>query len=460
MKNFDDLTETQQGAINFLYENDSTLLDGKMGGGKTICTLTAAAELLRDGELKKVLVVAPLKVARTVWAEEAADWGHTECLNVVKCLGDASERKKALAADADIVVINFDNLIWLMDLFKKDKTLNTFDGLVIDELTKLKAAGSKMFKALRRHLSSFKWRVGLTGTAVSEDWLGLYAMMLVLDSGARLGTSQDAYRRKYFYQADYQGYQWELQPWAAAAIGEKISDIVYTMADYRSELEKPSYEIFNFDMLDTQKAAYAELKNTSILNFVHTESGASKTIEAVNAAVLSGKLQQLASGFLYLDDDIDENTREWECFSSRRIDALRECLNTVTGPVLIAYWYKADLAAIKALLPNAVELNSGSGVEANVRAWNNGEIDALLVHPRSAGHGLNLAQGGHTVIWYSPTWSRDLYEQTNARLWRRGQTKTVRIIELVANDSIDELIRQRVEDKKDFEALWQKHLES
>lgn len=475
MKTFDDLTDAQQDAIDWLYEHDATLLDGKMGGGKTICTLSAVKELFDEGMLKKVLVVAPLKVAKTVWQEEAADWEHTQHLKVTKCLGTTAQRLNALKEFSNIVVINFDNLIWLMELFKKDKALaDSFDGLVIDELTKLKSAGSKQFKKLRPQLHRFSWRVGLTGTAVSENWESLYAMMLVLDSGKRLGTNKERYMQKYFYQTDYQGYKHELHPWAGAAIAKIISDVVYTMADYRHELPPPSYETVYFQMTDNLRAIYKELKGTNILqleevkpilDFCHTNFFKSFSdfghteIEAENAAVLSGKLRQIVNGFAYAGDS-EAGDFCPVLLDTYRVEALEKCLNSVAGSAVIVYWYKADLELIQNLLPDAVELNSGAGVEENVKAWNAGKIKHLLLHPQSGGHGLNIAKGGHNVIWYTPTWSRDLYEQTNARLWRRGQTETVRIIELIASDSIDELIRERVADKAEFEALWKKHLES
>ena len=447
MKTFDDLTKTQQDAVDWLYEHDATLLDGKMGGGKTICTLTAAGELLADDELERVLVVAPLKVARTVWQEEAADWEHTQHLKVAKCVGDEKERMAALASDAQIVVVNFDNLIWLCDLLK-DGFYASFDGLVIDELTKLKTAGGKQFKALRPRLKQFKWRVGLTGTAVSENWEGLYAMMLILDSGKRLGTRKDAYMQRFFYQTDFQGYKHELHPWAAKAISELIDDVVYSMPDYRDELIEPLYEKIEIEMPQKLRDIYEEMKGKMVVDID------GELFEAPNAAVLSGKLQQISSGFMYVDDE----ERTPVDISEYRHDALMGALAESEGPTLVVYWYKADLEMIKAMLPEAVELNSGKGVEANVAAWNRGEIDNLLVHPQSAGHGLNLAKGGHEIIWFTPTWSRDLYEQTNARLWRRGQTEQVRIREIVCRGSIDELVIQRVQDKAEFEALWSRHL--
>lgn len=446
MLKLSDLTAPQALGVDRLYENDHTIFIASMGFGKSIVTLTALSELIADGVFSRVLIVAPLKVARAVWAQECEKWAHTKHLSVALAVGTEKQRKAAVARDCDITVVNFESMAWLVRAYPK-----RWDALVIDELTKLKSAGGKTFKALRPRLKDFKWRVGLTGTPVSEDFEGLYAMALVVDAGAALGTRSDAFKRKYFFQVDYAGYDWALYDWAAADILKRLDSLVYNSEDYTDELPPLEIKKIFLNLPENLKEKYEEIKKKNFLEIeVEGEEDSSNFVEAGSAAVLSGKLQQLTSGFVY-----DENG-DSVLLSDFRLRALGIYLKELRGEsVVIVYWFKHDLEAIKKLLPDAFVL--GDDIEAGVEGWNNGTIKTLLLHPRSAGHGISLQHGGRNMLWYSPVWSRDLWLQTIARLWRRGQTKPVVITSLIASDSVDELVAARVDEKADFAAVWAAH---
>ena len=447
MLNLSDFTEPQQLAVDRLYSHDNTLLYASMGLGKSAVTLTAISELIEADILSHVLVVAPLKVAKAVWKQEVEKWAHLKHLSVALCLGTESKRDKAVLEGCDITVVNFENLAWLM---KKHGKRKLWDGLVVDELTKLKKVGGATFKALRPRLNDFSWRVGLTGTPVSEDFEGLYAMAMVVDAGAALGTRSDAFKRKYFFQVDYAGYDWQMFDWAASEILAKLSGIVYAVENYTDELPELKIKNIFLNFPENLRLQYEEIRKTNILDLSEEDEDEEKSVSASSAAVLSGKLQQLTSGFVY--DEEGESV----LISDFRLRALCSEIKALEGrAVVIVYWFKHDLEAIRALMPDAVVLSDD--VEAGVKGWNDGSVQTLLLHPRSAGHGLSLQHGGVDMLWYSPVWSRDLWLQTIARVWRRGQTKPVTIHSLIARDTVDELVQARVENKADFEALWLAH---
>ena len=435
------LKPDQQDAVDRIYEHDETIIKAAMGLGKTIITLTAIEELLRDGVLNHVLIIAPLKVCQTVWRQEAIKWAHTANIGISVACGTEKIRRANVEAHDQITIINFENVVWLMKNYGKQKL---WDGLVIDELTKLKVVGGKTFKALRPRLNDFKWRVGLTGTPVSEDFLGLYAMVMVIDAGKALGTRSDAFKKKYFFPTDWEQYNWVLHDGAASKIMGKIAHLVYDVEDYTDELPSISYHTVELVLPDELRAKYTTLRNTSVLALEGDES-----VGAESAASLSGKLQQLTSGFIYDDEG------EAVLLSDYRLNALSKLTMGRTAPVIVCYWFNSDLDALCERFPLAVVL--GDDVEANAAAWNRGEIEMLLLHPRSAGHGIQLQFGGCDMIWYSPTWSRDLWLQTCARIWRRGQTKPVTVTSLITLDTVDELVQMRVEDKAAFEAMWVAH---
>jgi len=432
-----ELTPDQQNAVTALYETNC-LVVGKMGSGKTVVAATAITELLDDKQVQRVLIVTTPKIANTVWAQEFAKWSHTQHVPVAVATGSPEERLALMKSDAPVCVITFNNLPWA----KKEKLFGLFDGLLVDETTKLKETGGAWFKAIRPHLKKFVWRGGLTGTPVNEDFMGLFGQMMLVDAGASLGTRKEAFLARYFYALDYKQYNWALKEGAEAQLLQAISPHVHVMPEYRGELPPIEYHQVPLTMPGTLAAYYDQMRRDMV-----TEDTVSQT-----AAVLVQKLQQIGSGFVY--DEAGDAVQ----LSDYRVDALRELLERLKGQnVIIAYWYKEDLQRLRAALPDAHELNPKT-LAKTVKRWNAGEIEHLLIHPRSAGHGLQLEQGGYTIIWYSPVWSNDLWEQTNARVWRRGQKHPVHIYTLEAVGTIDELISQRVEMKAQFDKLFTQHL--
>ena len=447
MLNETNLTTDQNKVIDRLYNYDETLLVANMGAGKTVCTLTAVKELLADGIITRVLVVAPVKVCQSVWPQEVADWSHLTGLEVADASGsNEKKRRSALDSSAPIVCINFENLAWL---FRTYGAKGMFDALVVDELTKLKNSGGTAFKALRPRLKDFKWRLGMTGTPVSENWQGLFGQMLIVDQGKRLGTRKDGYLRRYFYATDYNEYNWALYGWAAKAIAEKINDVVYTMPDYRHELPPLNIKPVKLPLPGVLEKHYETLLKTMAVDVDGGE------VAADTAAVLSGKLMQCANGFLYPPTDPEGRREAPIILSDYKIDRCEVAVDNLLSAgeqVVICYWFDADLERLENLYPGC------KYSKANEAKFKHGGLDVLLLHPMSAGHGLNLAAGGCKMIWVGPCWSRDLFEQTIARLWRRGQKFAVDVLVLMGSDTIDELIAARVEDKAEYEVLFKQHI--
>ena len=431
------LTPEQQKAITALYEGNR-LLVGNMGAGKSIVAATAIAELLEHQAVSRVLIVTTPKIANTVWAQEFDTWAHTHHVPVGIATGIPEEREQICKnPNYEVVVVTFNVLPWM----KENKLFDLFDGLLIDETTKLKTTGGAQFKALRPSLKKFKWRGGLTGTPVSEDFLGLYGQIMLIDAGYTLGTRKDAFMSHYFYPTDFKQYNWALKEGAAEELLKAIKPLVHVIPDYRHELPPIVYETVALQMPEDLMAYYDEMRKDMV-----TEDASS-----ASAATLVLKLQQIASGFIYGDDG--EPVR----LSTFRLQGLLDTLKRINSNVIISYWFQEDLAGLREWLPDAEELNP-KNLKTQVKRWNAGEIKTLLIHPRSAGHGLQLEKGGHTIIWYAPQWSRDLYEQTNARIWRRGQTEEVKVITLVASDTVDLAVQARVWDKAEFERLFMKHM--
>lgn len=439
------LTPDQQEAINAIYESNQ-LLVAKMGAGKSVIGATAITELLIAGEINRCLIVTTPKIANTVWAQEFAKWDHTQMIAVGAATGDPEQRLSVIKDPAfSVVVVTFNVLPWM----KEEGLFKYFDGLLVDESTKLKTAGGAQFKALRPSLKSFNWRCAMTGTPVSEDFMSLYAQCLVVDCGAALGTRKDAFRNRYFYPTDYNQYNWALKQGAEQELLATVEHLIHVMPDYRDELPELREEVYRMALPAGLRAAYDTLKRDSVLDGE----------AAANAAVLVGKLQQVSSGFLY--SETGDTTR----ISGYRLEALARALDEYraadikeggTGNAVVAYWFQEDLEALKLRFPTAEEITPRN-MKEQVRRWNAGEIQILLIHPRSAGHGLQLEQGGNLLFWYTPQWSNDLYHQTNARLWRRGQSRAVTSVSLVAMDTVDEIICARVDSKDKFDAMLTKH---
>lgn len=414
-------------AINYIETHPiaAVLLD--MGLGKTVISLTAIADLLFDSfEAHRILVVAPLRVARDTWPAEIAKWEHLQHLTYAVCVGTPKERRMALLSGADITIINRENLQWLIESssFPFD-----YDMVVIDELSSFKNHKSKRFQSLMKVRPKVKRIIGLTGTPSSNGLMDLWAEFKLLDFGERLGRFITHYRNNYFIPDKRNGeiiYSYKPMPYAEDAIYRKISDITISMKStdhlQMPELITSQYEV---QLSEEETQRYEELKADFILDLPEGE------ITAANAASLTGKLSQLANGAIYDDDG---NIIE---FHDRKLDALEDLIESANGkPLLVAYWFKHDLQRIKKRF-DVREIKSSK----DITDWNNGDIPVAVIHPASAGHGLNLQAGGSTLIWFGLTWSLELYQQTNARLWRQGQTSGTVVIEhIITKGTIDERI--------------------
>ena len=416
--------EYQTYASQFIDEHPVSAIFLDMGLGKTVLTLTSIFDLLYDYFLVgKVLVIAPLRVARDTWPEEIQKWDHLHLLSYAVAVGTETERKAALLQNADITIINRENVTWLIE---QSGLPFDFDMVIIDELSSFKSWKAKRFKSLKLVRPFVKRIVGLTGTPASNGLMDLFAEFRILDKGERLGKYITGYRDNYFRPESYYEncHSYVLLPGAKEKIYAKISDITISMtsADY---LHLPSLitNTVSVEMSKEEKKIYDTMAKQMVVSLQDTE------IDAANAAVLVGKLSQMANGAIY-----DENKKAIH-IHDRKLDALEDLVEAANGkPVLVAYWYQHDLERIKTRLPQARQLLSSK----DIQDWCAGTIPVALIHPASAGHGLNLQTGGSTLIWFGLTWSLELYQQTNARLHRQGQTKTVIVHHIVTKGTVDE----------------------
>ncbi|MBQ7198386.1 MAG: DEAD/DEAH box helicase [Selenomonadaceae bacterium] len=419
-------------AIKKIIENPAVCLMLDMGMGKTVATLTAIQELIYNRfEVQKVLVIAPLRVAETTWLDECATWEHLD-LKIVPVLGALNKRISALKTNADVYVINRENVSWLADYYGKDFP---FDMVVIDESSSFKNSQSKRFKSLRKVRPLIKRVVELTGTPAPNSLMDLWSQIFLLDRGERLGRTIGEYRRKYFDEGMKSGhivYNWNLKKGADKVIHKKIADLCVSMKSEDYLILPPVINNFVKIPLDN---AVQKLYLQFTKELVAEIDG--QDLVASTAAVLANKLLQFANGAVY---DSDDNVAE---IHSAKLDALAEIRETVNQSLLIFYWFKHDLARLQEKFPDAVTLKSAD----DIKKWNAGKISMLLVHPASAGHGLNLQYGGSVIIWFSLTWSLELYQQANKRLHRIGQEKPVVIHHLIAQNTIDENVVRVLSDK-------------
>ena len=429
----------QRYAAEFITTHPISALLLDMGLGKTSITLTAINDLLFDSfEIHKVLVVAPLRVARDTWSAEIEKWEHLKNLRYSVVVGTAQERISALSAPADIYIINRENIQWLVE--ESGFTFD-FDMAVIDELSSFKNHQSKRFKAFMQIRPKLKRIIGLTGTPASNGLMDLFAEFKLLDMGERLGRFIGQYRNAYFQPDKRNGmviYSYKPLPDAEQRIYDKISDITISMkaADHLKMPELVSTE-YVVQLSDKEREKYERLKKDLVLSEDNEE------VTAANAASLSNKLSQMANGAVYSDD---ESVIE---IHDRKLDALEDIIESMNGrPLLVAYWFKHDLERIRKRF-EIREIKSS----ADISYWNSGKIPVALIHPASAGHGLNLQNGGSTLVWFGLTWSLELYQQTNARLWRQGQTAdTVVIQHIIAKGTIDEQIMKALKTKDTTQA--------
>ncbi len=425
----------QRYAYNQIIEKPATALMLDMGMGKTVITLTAINDLLYDYfDVAKVLVIAPLRVAETTWADECQQWNHLAGLTISPVIGTLSERVQALKTKADVYTINRENVVWLVDYYGKDWP---FDMVVIDESSSFKNHQSKRFKALKRVRPVIKRLVELTGTPAPNGLMDLWSQLYLLDRGKRLGKTIGQYRRQFFKPGAGSGhivYEWNLQKGAEQEIFNRISDICVSMksSDYIA-LPEVMYNIIPVKLSTPVQREYKRLAKDLILRVNDDE------IVANTAAALSGKLLQMSSGAVY--DDAGHVIK----IHNAKLEALDDIVSTNEHRgILVFYWFKHDLDRLKEKFPEAVQLKTA----ADIKAWNSGEISIMLVHPASAGHGLNLQYGGSIIVWFSLSWSLELYQQANKRLHRSGQTHTVVIHHLVAQGTIDEDVMKALQGKK------------
>lgn len=423
----------QEYAIKFIESHPISALFLDMGLGKTSITLSAINNLLFDSfEIHKVLTICPLRVARNTWCDEIKKWDHLRNIKYSIVVGTEKERISALNEKADIYIINRENVDWLVN---KSGYKFDFDMVVIDELSSFKNHQSKRFKSLMKIRPKVKRIVGLTGTPSSNGLMDLFAEFKVLNLGERLGYFIGQYRNTYFKPDKTNGaivYSYKPLPNAEDSIYERISDITVSMkaSEY---LKMPELVISNYqvEMSEDEKKQYDEMKKNLICEIKDGE------ITVSNAGSLSNKLSQFANGAVY---DDEQNIVE---IHSRKLDALEDIIESMNGkPLLVAYWYKHDLQRIKKRF-DVREIKTGK----DIADWNKGKIPVALIHPASAGHGLNLQQGGSTIVWFGLTWSLELYQQTNGRLYRQGQKNTVVIQHIVTKGSIDEQILKALERK-------------
>ena len=416
--------EYQSYATEFILSHPISAVFLEMGLGKSVITLSAIFDLCLDSFLVcKVLVIAPLRVARDTWPAEINKWDHLKGLSYSVAVGTEKERIDALKKQSTLYIINRENVDWLVH---KSGIPFHFDMVVIDELSSFKSYGAKRFKSLLKVRPSVKRIVGLTGTPSSNGLMDLWAEFRILDLGQRLGRYISHYRNTYF-KPDKRNAQiiFSYKPLQGAEeeIYKQISDITISMksTDYLTMPEYVSNEVF-VTLSDKEWRVYSDFKEDMVANLGDEE------IDAVNAAVLSGKLLQMANGAVY------DSENKAHVIHDKKLDALEDLIEGANGkPVLVAYWYKHDLERIKERFP-VRQIQSSKDIEN----WNDGKIPIAVIHPASAGHGLNLQSGGSTLIWFGLTWSLELYQQTNARLYRQGQRDTVIVHHIITKNTIDE----------------------
>lgn len=439
---FSDITPDQQEVITALFERDYTLLIAKKGFGKAVIGQTAAKELLDSGALNRVLVIAPPRVIQKVWSREWEKWEHLDAVFVVDGLPGGDRWARMDASDAGICVMSTELLGAFFNHYGHD---HGFDGLIIDELTRFKSAGSKGVKQLRKHHRDFRWVVGMSATPVAESGLDIYAQALVVDGGKTLGRNQSNFRMAYFRPLDYRGYRWEYLPGGEDALAKAVSPLVVVAADdsYESELPALIETVIEVPMPAEARAVYDEMANTMLYG----------EIEAISTAVMINKLQQIANGFVY------DQSGEPQWIHTAKFDAVAAYvrgLNEAGENVLLAYWYEAELFGLeRALGLRRLPLVNDKG---NVRRWNDGELPVMGIHPRSGGHGLNLQYGGAHLVVCAPFWSADAWDQLVGRLRRRGASEAVTRTVFVTAGTVDEIVLDRLRGKAADESAMMRRL--
>lgn len=425
-------------AIDKIIDNKRFGLFLDMGLGKTVSTLTAIEQLKYDYlDVDKVLVIAPKRVAEDTWAQEVDKWTHLTHLDVSLVLGTPKQREQALEKNADIYVTNKENTKWVCERFKKDWP---FDMVVIDELSTFKNSDSQRFKILKKKWPLFDRFVGLTGTPAPKNIMDLWAELYLIDGGERLGKFKTHFRQKYFYpthQISDNVFNWELKNGAKDEIYKMISDVTVSMEskDYLKMPERVD-TVKEAKLSKKERALYDELEQYMVIeNDIDNE----KDIVALSSASLSNKLLQMSNGAVYADDGSVTHIHD------KKLELLDEIVEESQGqPILVMYNYKHDKERLLERYSFAETLDSDNYMER----WNNGEIQMLITHPASAGHGLNLQYGGSIMVWFGLTWNLEHYEQANARLYRQGQKETTIIHHIMTEDTVDQDVLKVLKTKK------------
>lgn len=425
-------------AIDKIIDNKRFGLFLDMGLGKTVSTLTAIEQLKYDYlDVDKVLVIAPKRVAEDTWAQEVDKWTHLTHLDVSLVLGTPKQREQALEKNADIYVTNKENTKWICERFKKDWP---FDMVVIDELSTFKNSDSQRFKILKKKWPLFDRFVGLTGTPAPKNIMDLWAQIYLIDGGERLGKFKTHFRQRYFYpthKVAEHTFNWELKDGAKDEIYKMISDVTVSMEskDYLKMPERVD-TVKEAKLSKKERALYDELEQNMV---IENDIDDDKDIVALNSASLSNKLLQMSNGAVYADDGSITHIHD------KKLEMLDEIVEESQGqPILVMYNYKHDKERLLERYSFAETLDSDNYMER----WNNGEIQMLITHPASAGHGLNLQYGGSIMVWFGLTWNLEYYEQANARLYRQGQKKTTVIHHLLTENSIDQKVYESLKNKK------------
>lgn len=414
----------QHKAVEFIKSNPKAALWIDMGLGKTISTLTALSDLKRDKQIGKTLVIAPLRVAQHTWPTEIANWSHIDMRYTVLAGLTPKKRETAVCEKTPLHIINREMIPWLVEHFGQDWP---YDCVVVDEASSFKSHASKRWKAMRKVLGKITRMVQLTGTPAPNSLIDLWPQMYLLDKGQRLENTRGKFLTKYCETVgNPQWNQWRVKPEREAAIHKSVSDVVLRMSaeDYL-ELPKRIDITTTVSLPPKARKGYDQMKNDFLLSYDKGE------ILSVNAAVQINKLLQISNGNLYTED------KDFIEIHTAKLDALREIVEIADESILISYSYKSDLEVIQREFPQAVVLQDDNDI---LDKWNRGEIPILLAHPASAGHGLNLQKGGSLVVWYGLSWSLELYQQFNARLHRQGQTKPVRVMHIVAENTADDTV--------------------
>ena len=421
----DDLHDYQNRAIEFIKSKKRCGLFLGLGMGKTTASLTAMSDALDSMTVAKVLVIAPLRVANSVWAQETKQWTHLSHLRVSVCTGNERTRMAALQRDADIYTINRENVPWLVKLYGKKWP---FDAVIVDESSSFKSPSSQRFKALKRALPFTDYVVLLTGTPSPNGLLDLWSQMYLVDFGERLGKTMTGYKQR-FFESDYMGYKFTPRQGSSEAIHRLLSDKVLSMSaeDY---LQVPD-RIDLVERVELPPKVFVQYQEFERTLLAELDDG--QEIEAISAAVLANKLLQWSNGATYTD-----SLGNWSELHSVKLDALADLVEQNSSEnMLVAYNYKTDLERLQVRFPDAVVMDKQ---QETIDRWNRGEIQMMLAHPASAGHGLNLQKGGSMLVWFGLNWSLELYQQFNGRLHRQGQTRPVRVVHIVASGCMDERV--------------------